>query len=167
MDSILGIMDKEIRRPLEIWLKRHKVTIHTNALARGTEIKGKGASRKAHLTFEKDGEEQTIKVDKVLVTVGRRPNTKGWGIENMGVRMDTGGRFIRIDRQCRTNVPGVYAIGDVNTYPGKLKLILCGFHEATLMLGSLICCNNKLFIFYFFNFTFTGHQFSKHSLWSI
>lgn len=117
MDSILGIMDKEIRRPLEIWLKRHKVTIHTNSLARGTKIKGKGASRKAHLTFEKDGEEQTIKVDKVLVTVGRRPNTKGWGIENMGVRMDTGGRFIRIDRQCRTNVPSVYAIGDVAGEP--------------------------------------------------
>ncbi len=117
MDSILGIMDKEIRRPLEIWLKKHKVIVHTNALARGTEIKGKGASRKAHLTFEKDGEEQTIKVDKVLVTVGRRPNTKGWGLENMGVRMDTGGRFVRIDRQCRTNVPGVYAIGDVAGEP--------------------------------------------------
>lgn len=36
----------------------------------------------------------------------------------------------------RTNVPGIYAIGDVNTYPGKLKLILCGFHEATLMVQS-------------------------------
>ena len=117
MDSILGIMDKEIRRPLEIWLKKHKVAVHTNALARGTEIKGKGASRKAHLTFEKDGDEQTIKVDKVLVTVGRSPNTKGWGLENMGVRMDTGGRFIRIDRQSRTNVPGVYAIGDVAGEP--------------------------------------------------
>ena len=117
MDSILGIMDKEIRRPLEIWLKKHKVTVHTNALARGTEIKGKGSSRKDHLTFEKDGEEQTIKVDKVLVTVGRSPNTKGWGLENMGVRMDTGGRFIRIDRQSRTNVPGVYAIGDVAGEP--------------------------------------------------
>ena len=117
MDSILGIMDKEIRRPLEIWLKKHEVTVHTNALARGTEIKGKGASRKAHLTFEKDGEEQTIKVDKVLVTVGRSPNTKGWGLENMGVRMDTGGRFIRIDRQSRTNVPGLYAIGDVAGEP--------------------------------------------------
>ncbi len=113
LDSILAIMDKEIRRPLEIWLKQHKVTVHLKALARGAEIKGKGASRKVHMTFEKGGEEQTIKVDKVLVTVGRRPNTKGWGLENMGVRMDTGGRFIRIDRKCRTNVPGVYAIGDV------------------------------------------------------
>jgi thioredoxin reductase (NADPH) len=36
----------------------------------------------------------------------------------------------------QTNVPGIYAIGDVNSYPGKLKLILCGFHEATLMVQS-------------------------------
>jgi dihydrolipoamide dehydrogenase len=113
LDSILTIVDKELRRPLEIWLKRHGVTVHTNALARGAEIKGKGAARKVQLNFEKGGEEHSIKVDKVLVTVGRRPNTKGWGLENMGVRMDVSGRFIRIDRQCRTSSPGVYAIGDV------------------------------------------------------
>ena len=117
LDSILAIMDKEIRRPLELWLKKHKVTVHTNALARGAEIKGKGAARKVELTFEKGGEEQSIKVDKILVTVGRRPNTKGWGLENMGVRMDASGRFIRIDRKCRTSVLGIYAIGDVAGEP--------------------------------------------------
>ena len=117
LGSILAIMDKEIRRPLELWLKKHKVTVHTNALARGAEIKGKGAARKVELTFEKGGEEQSIKVDKILVTVGRRPNTKGWGLENMGVRMDASGRFIRIDRKCRTSVLGVYAIGDVAGEP--------------------------------------------------
>ena len=117
LDSILAIMDKEIRRPLELWLKKHKVKVHTNALARGAEIKGKGAARKVELTFEKDSEEQSIKVDKVLVTVGRSPNTNGWGLENMGVRMDASGRFIRIDRKCRTSVPGVYAIGDVAGEP--------------------------------------------------
>jgi len=117
LDSVLAIMDKEIRRPLEMWLKKHKVTVHTNALARGAEVKGKGAARKVELTFEKDGGEQSIKVDKVLVTVGRSPNTKGWGLENMGVRMDASGRFIRIDRKCRTSVSGVYAIGDVAGEP--------------------------------------------------
>ncbi|MDP7341221.1 MAG: dihydrolipoyl dehydrogenase [Candidatus Thalassarchaeum sp.] len=117
LDSILAIMDKELRRPLEIWLKKHGVVVHTNALARGAVIKGKGASRKIELTFEKEGEEHTIKVDKILVTVGRKPNTKGWGLENTGVRMDAAGRFIRIDRQCRTSVPGVYAIGDVAGEP--------------------------------------------------
>ncbi len=117
LDSIMSVFDEELRRPLEIWLKRHGVTIHTNALARGTVVRGRGASRKVELTFEKGGEEQSIKVDKVLVTIGRRPNTKGWGFENMGVRMDASGRFIRIDNQCRTNVPGIYAIGDVAGEP--------------------------------------------------
>ncbi len=117
LTSILAIMDKEIRRPLEIWLKKHGVKVHTEALARGAEVKGKGASRKVELTFEKDGAEQKVKVDKVLVTVGRKPNTQGWGLENTGVRMDASGRFIRTDRQCRTSVPGVYAIGDVAGEP--------------------------------------------------
>ncbi|MEC9146227.1 MAG: dihydrolipoyl dehydrogenase [Candidatus Thermoplasmatota archaeon] len=117
MDSILGIFDKELRRPLELWLKKHGVTVHTGALARGAEIKGKGASKKVELAYEKEGEVRTLKVDKILVTVGRRPNTKDWGLETMGVRMDQSGRFIRTDRQCRTNVPGVYAIGDVAGEP--------------------------------------------------
>ena len=117
MSSVLAIMDKEIRRPLELWLKKHKVSVHTDALARGVEIKGRGASKKAELTFEKEGTEHKVKVDKVLVTVVRKPNTKGWGLENTGVRMDGSGRFIRTDRQCRTSVPGVYAIGDVSGEP--------------------------------------------------
>ena len=117
LNSILAIMDSELRRPLEIWLKKHGVVVHTKALARGAEIKGKGAARKVELTFEKDGAEHSVKVDRVLVTVGRKPHTKGWGLENTGVRMDAAGRFIRIDRQCRTSVPGVYAIGDVAGEP--------------------------------------------------
>lgn len=117
MDCVLGMFDKELRRPLEIWLKKHGVSIHTNTLAKSAEVKGRGASKKVELSFEKDGELQSIKVDKVLVTVGRKPNTKGWGLETMGVRMDHSGRFIRIDRQCRTNVPGVFAIGDVSGEP--------------------------------------------------
>ena len=117
METILAIMDKEIRRPLDLWLKKNNVTVHTESLARGAEIKGKGASRKVEITFEKDGSEQTLKVDKVLVTVGRKPNTKGWGLENIGARMDGSGTFIRTDRQCRTSVPGVYAIGDVSGEP--------------------------------------------------
>ena len=40
------------------------------------------------------------------------------------------------DRSYQTNIPGIFAIGDINTYPGKLKLILCGFHEAAMMCRS-------------------------------
>ena len=141
LDEVLSIMDKEIRRPLERWLKMKKVTIHTKALARGAEIKGKGASRKVHLRYEKEGEEQSIKVDKVLVTVGRRPNSKGWGLENMGIRMDSSGNFIRIDRKCRTSAPGVFAIGDV---AGEPMLA----HKASSqgeMVAEIIAGNNREF----------------------
>ena len=141
LDEVLSIMDKEIRRPLERWLKMRKVRIHTKALARGAEIKGKGASRKVHLRYEKDGEEQSIKVDKVLVTVGRRPNSKGWGLENMGIRMDSSGNFIRIDRKCRTSAPGVFAIGDV---AGEPMLA----HKASSqgeMVAEIIAGNNREF----------------------
>ncbi|AKD05176.1 NAD(P)/FAD-dependent oxidoreductase [Pontibacter korlensis] len=56
-------------------------------------------------------------------------------IENWGLELDK--NAIVVDTEAySTNVPGVYAIGDINTYPGKLKLILCGFHEAALMAQS-------------------------------
>ena len=56
--------------------EENKVTVHTNSLARGSKIKGKGASKKVELTFEKDSEEHKITVDKILVTVGRSPTQK-------------------------------------------------------------------------------------------
>ena len=56
-----------------------------------------------------------IAADKILVTVGRKPVTEGWGLEEIELDMD--GRFIRIDDQCRTSMRGVYAIGDVTGEP--------------------------------------------------
>ncbi len=78
-------------------------------------------------------EEVRIVVDHFIPLFGLSPKLgpiADWGleIEKNAIKVDT------FDYQ--TNVPGIYAIGDVNTYPGKLKLILCGFHEATLMCQS-------------------------------
>ncbi len=114
LDSILSIFDKELRRPLEIWLKKNGVKINTNCMAKGAEISEDGVTMK---WSDKEGEEHSLLVDSVLVTVGRKPNTQGWGLEEMGLRMNESGRFIAIDNQCRTNMPGVYAIGDVTGDP--------------------------------------------------
>ena len=57
----------------------------------------------------------TLAADKILVTVGRKPATEGWGLEAIDLDMD--GPFIRIDDQCRTSMRGVYAIGDVTGEP--------------------------------------------------
>ncbi len=79
-------------------------------------------------------EQMTIKTDNFIPLFGLSPKLgpiANWGleIEKNAIKVDN-----TLDYQ--TNIPGIYAIGDVNTYPGKLKLILCGFHEATLMCQS-------------------------------
>ncbi|WP_282031639.1 NAD(P)/FAD-dependent oxidoreductase [Winogradskyella eximia] len=81
----------------------------------------------------KDGETQIIEADAFIPLFGLSPKLGpigNWGleIEKNAIKVDT------LDYQ--TNIPGIYAIGDVNAYEGKLKLILCGFHEATLMCQS-------------------------------
>ena len=114
LDKVLAIFDDELRRPLTTWLRKNGVTTYVNCLAQGAEVKD-GA---VDLSW-KDGEGEVIteRFDKVLVTVGRRPNTEGWGLEKMGLRMDKTGRFIRIDDTCRTSMKGVFAIGDVAGEP--------------------------------------------------
>lgn len=85
------------------------------------------------LAVTKDGETQIIEADAFIPLFGLSPKLGpigDWGleIEKNAIKVDT------LDYQ--TNIPGIYAIGDVNAYEGKLKLILCGFHEATLMCQS-------------------------------
>jgi thioredoxin reductase (NADPH) len=83
---------------------------------------------------QKDSAPKTISVDYWLPLFGLAPKLGpigNWGldIEKNAIKVDH-----TLDYQ--TNIPGVFAVGDVNTYPGKLKLILCGFHEATLAVQS-------------------------------
>lgn len=58
------------------------------------------------------GEAQKLEVDKLIVAIGRIPNTAGLGVENVGLKMDDRG-YIQVDSSCRTNLPNVYAVGDV------------------------------------------------------
>jgi dihydrolipoamide dehydrogenase len=64
------------------------------------------------VTFETKGEEQKVEADYVFVMVGRRPNTDEMGLEQVGVKLTERG-LIEIDKQCRTNLSNIYAIGDV------------------------------------------------------
>jgi len=64
--------------------------------------------------FEKDGETHTVEGEKILLSVGRRPVTQGFGLENIGVELHRGG--IKVDERMRTNVPNVFAAGDVTGF---------------------------------------------------
>ncbi len=100
------------------------------------EVKGiLGEDHVTGVAIEKKGEDPFIvDADHFIPLFGLSPKLGpigDWGleIEKNAIKVDN-----TLDYQ--TNIPGIYAIGDVNTYPGKLKLILCGFHEATLMCQS-------------------------------
>ncbi len=107
-DRILPLYDAELTRPVERWLKKNGVAVHLKSLTTGLE--GQGPSLKL-LYKSADGTDQQLPCDKILVTVGRRPNTQGWGLENMAV--DMAGPFVKVDDQCRTAMRNVWAIGDL------------------------------------------------------
>jgi len=108
-DKVLPLYDAELTRPVVKRLGQLGVEVLTVA-------KAKGLAKKGGLIVETaEGSERTIKSDKVLVTVGRKPVMEGWGLEE--IDLDRDGRFIKIDDQCRTSMRGIYAIGDVTGEP--------------------------------------------------
>lgn len=87
------------------------------------------------ITLEKEGEKQTIETDYLIPLFGLTP--KLGPIANWGLEIEKNAIKVNNALDYQTNVDGIYAVGDINTYPGKLKLILCGFHEATMACQSI------------------------------
>lgn len=87
------------------------------------------------ITISKDGEISEIETDYFIPLFGLTP--KLGAIGNWGLNIEKNAIVVNNSLDYQTNIDGIYAIGDINTYPGKLKLILCGFHEATLMCQSV------------------------------
>ncbi|MFD1616018.1 NAD(P)/FAD-dependent oxidoreductase [Gelatiniphilus marinus] len=104
-----------------------KINLITPAEVTGIHGNGKVES----VTVVKEGEEHHLETDHFIPLFGLSP--KLGPIANWGLEIEK--NAIKVDNTLnyQTNIPGIFAIGDVNTYPEKLKLILCGFHEATLM----------------------------------
>jgi thioredoxin reductase (NADPH) len=95
-----------------------------------SQINGDDILKSVGVINTKTNEEQVIEVDNLIPLFGLSP--KLGPIEHWGLNLDKNAIEVNVD-DYSTNIPGVYAIGDINTYTNKLKLILCGFHEAALM----------------------------------
>ncbi len=106
LPEILGGLDFEISAMLRDIYAKKGITFHLNAKV--TQIDGH------KVVFEKDGKTETLEGEKILLSVGRRPVTQGFGLENLGVELMRDG--IKVDEKMRTNVPGVYAAGDVTGF---------------------------------------------------
>jgi len=99
----------------------------------------KGTEHLEALVVEINGATMTVETDYFIPLFGLTP--KLGPIANWGLDIEKNAIKVNNALDYQTNIEGIYAIGDINTYPGKLKLILCGFHEATLMCQSVY---NKL-----------------------
>ena len=114
LDSILGGMDAEVAKQFQRLLAKQGFDIKTGSKVTAVAKGKKGAS----VTFEpaKGGDAETVEADVVLISTGRKPYTEGLGLADAGVELDDRGR-VKTDGHLQTNVPGIYAIGDVVAGP--------------------------------------------------
>ena len=113
MDRIVPTADPDAAKALRKSLDARGVRVLTGTKAVSQEAKDDGLA----VTLESgDGERETVTVDKLLVAVGRRPNGPGLGLEELGVTVDEGG-YVPVNDHLQTNVPHIYAIGDVARGP--------------------------------------------------
>jgi dihydrolipoamide dehydrogenase len=106
LPEILGGLDGEISAMLRNIYAKKGIEFHLDAKV--IQVDGK------RVVFEKDGKTQTVEGERILLSVGRRPVTEGFGLENLNVELE--GNGIKVDEKMRTNIPGVFAAGDVTGF---------------------------------------------------
>ena len=110
LDRVLPAYDEDLTKPVLASLRRQGVQLHL-----GCTVQGLSANGDAVRVRNAQGEESELPADQVLVAVGRRPRTQGWGLESL--MLDMKGPAVQIDDQCRTSMRGVWAIGDLTGEP--------------------------------------------------
>jgi dihydrolipoamide dehydrogenase len=107
LDKVLPTADQDVSEQLSRSFKKRGIKVHTSSRVKSVEAT-RGATR---TTFEREGKEESVTADVKLMAVGVRGNVEDLGLEEIGVVTERG--FVRVDDHMRTNVSGVYAIGDV------------------------------------------------------
>ncbi len=110
-DKLAGSMDTQMCKELQKVLKNQGFEFHLNSAVTGVNVKGPGDVDVTVVNNSKD-EKFNINADRVLVSIGRRPYSEGLGLEALGIKKDQRG-FVKINDRFQTNVPNVYAIGDL------------------------------------------------------
>ncbi len=135
-ELISGLCDKDITKLLERSVKKIGVKVQYKAFAKSW----KKAGSQVVVTAEVDGKSEEFKADKILVTIGRKPNSDQLGLSKIGVEMDDHG-FVRTDAKMRTNTPGIYCIGDI---AGQPMLAHKASHEGVLT-AEVIAGHNRVY----------------------
>ena len=143
LDRLIPLMDAELSQTLERSLGRRRMKLHLSS--RVTRLDALDSGLQATVAAEKG--ELALQADQVLVAVGRRPNIEDLGLEAAGVHVEKTG--IPVDQRMQTNVPGIYAIGDVTgglqlahvaSHGGEVAVENALGHSATLDLKTVPSC---------------------------
>jgi len=107
LPSVLPLEDTDVSQEMAKALARQGINVHTNTKVEKVDVASDGLT----LSVSKDDQTETIPAEKALMAIGVQPNSENIGLEAMGVKMEHG--WITVDETMRTNLPSVYAIGDV------------------------------------------------------
>jgi dihydrolipoamide dehydrogenase len=142
--KLVPLEDGEVGDALLRAFTRQGLDVHVGASIRSVRVEGDGAWSE----FETDGQSHRVHTDRVLMAAGRRPVTDGLGLEALGVTMERG--FVAVDEFMRTNVPGLYAIGDIVPTPALAHVAshegivavehIAGKHPHPLNYGAIPSC---------------------------
>jgi dihydrolipoamide dehydrogenase len=131
LGNIAGNNDKEISKILQKNYEKKGIVFKLNCKVTALGIN--------YVEFEENGTTQKVEADKVLVSIGRRAVTTGFGLETLGVEIDRGA--IKTDEYGCTNIPGLYAAGDVN---GKSMLAHTAYRESEVVINNIIGKKDKI-----------------------
>ena len=133
---LVGLADAECVQVVQRRMKKAGIEFVMEAKAKGWTKSGKGVE----VTVDVGGKEQKIKADRILVTVGRRPNSDQANLKGIGLQIDERG-FVKVNAQRRTNIAGIYAIGDLACQP---MLAHKASHEGVLV-AEVIAGQNRAY----------------------
>ena len=133
---LTGAADPDCVQVVERKAKKLGIKVHAGAKASGWKKSGKGVE----VTADINGKSETIKADKILLTVGRKPNSDQMNLKGIGLGIDEKG-FIKVNAQRKTNLPGIYAIGDI---AGQPMLAHKASHEG-VMVAEIINGQNRAY----------------------
>lgn len=129
MKECLPVLDGDIAKRLRKAIEKRGVEFYMQSGVKRIERSGSALA----VTFERKGKEQTVVADTVLVATGRAANTADLGLEAAGVEFDRVG--IHVNDQMQTNVPGIYAIGDVN---GRIMLAHAAYAQGVRAVNTIL-----------------------------
>ena len=132
MDRLLTMVDDDISEEIKNIAKLNGINIYTSSKVTKIEESENGD---AIVFFENEGKEKYLISENVLVAIGREPNMDGLNIEKAGIELNERGKGIKVDNTLKTNVPGIYAVGDVNN---KMQLAHVASHQGIIAVDNIL-----------------------------